>query len=237
MASPSWWPPLLGPHPQGHPPLWQQPLQWLSRPAPAGGQARRQARGHAGDQAGPPLDGPGLSGLTPLTWWASCLYEGQQRHHLLRLRDHPSAAALEPWLPPLLTQLEEALGQAGQAPLLLPIPSWKRRSNPLPPLLCQALVRHLGWRPVRLLARSRPVVGQHHLGRELRLANQKGAFRCLKPLGEHWAPRQPVLLVDDILTTGATAQAAAEALRQGGWRVAGLACLAKTAWRQRGQRA
>ena len=208
---------------------WQQPLQWISRPAP-------EARPATGQQGGPPLEGPGLSGISPLAWWASCLYEGQQRRRLLRLRDHPSAAALESWLPPLVAQLEAELGQNGLPPLLLPIPSWKRRSNPLPPLVCQALVTHLGWRQVRLLARSRPVLGQHHLGRELRLVNQQGAFRCLRPLGQHWGPRQPVLLVDDILTTGATAQAAADALRQGGWRVAGLACLAKTPWRPHGPR-
>jgi adenine/guanine phosphoribosyltransferase-like PRPP-binding protein len=35
-------------------------------------------------------------------------------------------------------------------------------------------------------------------------------------------------LVDDILTSGATALAAAEALQQEGWRVQGLLCLART---------
>jgi adenine/guanine phosphoribosyltransferase-like PRPP-binding protein len=42
-----------------------------------------------------------------------------------------------------------------------------------------------------------------------------------------------VLLIDDILTTGATACAAASALREQGWSVAGMACLARTPWQGR----
>ena len=37
-----------------------------------------------------------------------------------------------------------------------------------------------------------------------------------------------MLIVDDILTSGATAESAALCLKQGGWRVRGLLCLART---------
>jgi predicted amidophosphoribosyltransferase len=51
-------------------------------------------------------------------------------------------------------------------------------------------------------------VGLHESERE---ANVQGAFRVRRPLGP-----EPVLLVDDVLTTGATARAAAAALREAG---------------------
>jgi predicted amidophosphoribosyltransferase len=62
----------------------------------------------------------------------------------------------------------------------------------------------------------------------MRIANQQGAFRCLRPPGPGEARRHPLLIVDDILTTGATATSAAQSLRAAGWRVEGLLCLART---------
>lgn len=192
-------------------------LNWISR-APA---APAQPDGIAGLE--------GQSGRTPLAWWAAGFYDGQARHRLLRLRDHPAAEGLEPWLSTLMPLLEEGPAEGHPRGLVVPVPSWKRHANPLPGLLAAAVSRRLGWRlQPQLLRRSRPVLGQHHLGRALRLANQQGAFVAQPAPSHRLGPRQPVLLVDDILTTGATACAAAEALAQAGWRVTGLACLART---------
>ena len=55
---------------------------------------------------------------------------------------------------------------------------------------------------------TRRQVGLHESERE---ENVRGAFRARRPLGP-----EPVLLVDDVLTTGATARAAAAALRDAG---------------------
>jgi predicted amidophosphoribosyltransferase len=135
----------------------------------------------------------------------------------------------------LVQHLADALAAEAweQPPLLVAIPSWKQRANPLPALLGRALSWRLGWHQSPLLERSRAVLGQHHLGRELRWTNQAGAFRCATPKGVRRTPRPPVLLIDDILTTGATACAAASALREQGWSVAGMACLARTPWQGR----
>jgi ComF family protein len=64
---------------------------------------------------------------------------------------------------------------------------------------------------LRVLDRTRDAPPQSKLGRRARLANLRGAFRCRRRLdGRH------VALVDDVITTGATAHAAAQALRRAG---------------------
>jgi predicted amidophosphoribosyltransferase len=176
------------------------------------------------------LPDQGLAGSQPLPWWGAGRYGGPLRQLLLDLRRRPrpeAVAALARGARQALAS--SAPGRAGERPLLVPIPSWKRRANPLPPLLCRALERQGGLRQIQLLERSRPVLGQHHLGRSLRIANQAGAFRALRPPGPGEARRHPVLIVDDILTSGATASSAAAALTAAGWRVQGLLCLARTA--------
>jgi predicted amidophosphoribosyltransferase len=173
-------------------------------------------------------------GLDPLPWWGAGRYGGNLRHLLLDLRRRPrieAVAALARGVRRALvaTAVEPRQLQGWcERPLLVPIPSWKRRANPLPPLFCRALERGGDFRRLDLLERSRPVLGQHHLGRRMRLANQQGAFRCLRPPGPGEARRHPVLIVDDILTTGATANSAARCLAAAGWRVEGLLCLART---------
>jgi len=208
------------------------PLDWLSRPASSLGRLgpERQRPGRSG-----PLSQrlTGLSGSNPLIWWAAGSYGGLVRQALLRLRDDPRPAALAPWLTALVPLLQADLARAnGALParlILMPIPSWKRRANPLPPLIAREMSLLIGAElNSGVLTRSRPVLGQHHLGRQMRLANQQGAFTARPAPAHQIGPRPPVLLIDDILTTGATACAAAHALRSAGWRVAGLACLART---------
>ncbi|QVL52449.1 MAG: ComF family protein [Cyanobium sp. M30B3] len=199
------------PRPAQAAPCWLNPLHWLLPPLPAPC----------------PLPPRGLRGFTPLPWWAAVSYSGQGRRALLRLRQQPQATRLAPLLPGLVQRLQ----QLDRQPLLLPIPSWKRRANPLPGLLARQLQSRLRWpcRPA-LLSRSHPVLGQHRLNRELRWQNQQGAFTCLHRPGHDTLPAgcRSVLLVDDILTTGATACAAAAALEAMGWRVVGMACLGRT---------
>jgi predicted amidophosphoribosyltransferase len=173
------------------------------------------------------LPGEGLAGLEPLRWWAAGLYADGLRRQLLALRRAPSRQRLTPLLPGLIRLLRELKGElpAGSPPVLVAVPSWKRRPNPLPRLLAETLGHQLGWPHRQLIERSRPVLGQHRLGRDLRWQNQQGAFRSVRrPDG---APRA-VVVVDDILTTGATACAAAAALRGGGWNPLGIACVGRT---------
>ena len=175
----------------------------------------------------------GLQGHRPLPWWALGWYEGDLRRLLLHLRPNPRPDLIEA----LAEQLSRGLAcnlswqtqLTGSTPLLVAIPSWKRRSNPLPQKLSGALRRRLGGQERSLLLRNRPTLGQHHLNRALRQSNQDGSFDVQERAPTN-APA--VVLIDDILTSGATARAAETALQEQGWTVSGLLCLARTPRRQ-----
>ena len=211
------------------------PLHWFvftscplcRRPVEASGAPPGQAC--AACQQRLALPHQGLSGNDPLPWWGAGGYGGALRELLLDLRRRPRAEAVAALARGVGLALADP-GRSGpcQRRLLVPIPSWKRSADPLPPLFCRALERQGPFRREALLERSRPVLGQHHLGRRLRFANQAGAFRCLRFPEPGEARRRPVLIVDDILTTGATAASAATTLAAAGWRVEGLVCLART---------
>ena len=82
-------------------------------------------------------------------------------------------------------------------------------------LIARAAARHLGLPYARLLTRERATIAQFDLDRGDRAANVAGAF-------EADARREPgsvgrwILLVDDVVTTGATLAACAEALERAG---------------------
>jgi len=76
-----------------------------------------------------------------------------------------------------------------------------------------------------LLVRTRATRAQSGLGARARRDNVQGAFAAAKP---DWIRGRKVIVVDDVLTTGATLCEAMEALRRSGARTRGLAM----AWAQ-----
>ena len=184
----------------------------------------------------------GLQGLSPLPWWSAGWYAGELRQQLLGLRRQPDATLLHQVMAPLLPtllQLPTQLLQSGAQELLLaPVPSGRRDGNPVPALLASALAPILNSSSAArgctarvdaaLLQRSCRVAIQHHLNRRQRWRNQWLSFRALLPTQQSRELNCQVLLVDDVLTSGATALAAQRALQSAGWHVAGLVCLGRT---------
>jgi len=82
-------------------------------------------------------------------------------------------------------------------------------------LIARAAARHLRLPYAALLARERATTAQFDLDRSDRAANVAGAFVADRERGESPVGRW-VLLVDDVVTTGATLAACAEALERAG---------------------
>jgi ComF family protein len=116
-----------------------------------------------------------------------------------------------------------------EADLLVPVPLhrwrlWRRRYNQAA-MLAMALAKHVN-RPCMpdALERSRPTPSQGTLGRGQRARNVQGAFRLRRPAA---VAGRSVLLVDDVLTSGATIGECARILLRGGARRVDVLTLAR----------
>lgn len=113
-----------------------------------------------------------------------------------------------------------AAGDVADVDLIAPVPlHWRRlfhRRYNQAALLALAFGRLVG-RPVvaDLLVRRRPTPTQGRLGATARRRNVAGAFSVLPRRRAALAGRR-VLLVDDVMTSGATIEACSHALRRGG---------------------
>ena len=128
-------------------------------------------------------------------------------------------------LPSLGREAAELIGRCVPRPadaILAPIPLAPRRLRTRGYNQATAIARGLGalWRlPVAetLVARTRDTGTQTALTPEARSQNVAGAFRARRATGKPGEPA--VILVDDVLTTGATLCAAAAALADAEWSV------------------
>jgi len=146
---------------------------------------------------------------------AAMVYGGPARTILLGFK-HGDRQHLAKVMAP---QLVRAGGDwLGPDSLLVPVPLhrwrlWKRGFNQAA-LLAQAAGRRSGTRvAVDALVRVRATTTSRGMGRRKRAANVLGAFRVARP---DRVEGQDIILVDDVLTTGATAEACARMLLRAG---------------------
>lgn len=137
---------------------------------------------------------------------------------------------------PLLTSLAELVWEhagnemeAMKFNLVVPIPQhWRQRMltrHHAPDILAEAWGRRLQV-PVGypILAKVRKTRKQARLNRTERHKNQHQVFRVTRPAS---VQGKTILLVDDVLTTGATAHSAARTLRQNGAKIVVVAVIAR----------
>lgn len=144
--------------------------------------------------------------------WKFAQQPGLTRHIAHWLAQHPAVA--------------QAIAQAD---VVLPIPLSRQRMQERGYNPAALLARHLAGPRAQLHALVRPIhtSAQSQLGRNQRLRNLRGAF-TLTPSGQRTVAGQRVLLIDDVMTTGATFTAASHALLRAGCGPVTVLCVART---------
>jgi len=196
------------------------------------------AFGGGGADAGGPAAGPGArvvpprapAGLPPV--WAWGPYDGPLRRAVPAWKDHGRRdveAVLAPLLAAALGAAVRGSGWASGPVLVVPVPSSRRAERrrgdtPLTGLTARALgvswqltepVPPVAVRLAAALAPTRRTRDQAGLGRSERRRNLEGSME-VKPLWRNVIRGRQCVVVDDVLTTGATLAEAARALRAAG---------------------
>jgi ComF family protein len=163
-------------------------------------------------------------------------YDAELRDAVLRMK-RPMHDSLSMAMGRLLAQRRREQLAGLEADVIVPIPMfwWRRfhRGKNGPDMLASCLAKSLGI-PMRrrVLARRRNTLPQAGLAPSRRFLNVQGAFHVRRPDAVKDAR---VLLVDDVLTTGATCSEAAKMLRQAGAAMVAVAVVARAQGRSGGQ--
>ena len=81
-------------------------------------------------------------------------------------------------------------------------------------IICSRLGRIYGYETKRLLLKTKNTKSQLGTGRRNRLVENKGAFKAIE--GVEYSELPPVIIVDDVMTTGATLEECAKVLKESG---------------------
>ena len=170
--------------------------------------------------------------------WAvtAALYDDASKGHILRLK-HARATALAKPIGQLMAARLQASGRVSEDKqwLLVPVPlhikRYRKRRFNQSLILAKAAAKALSDTPFELApdALERPIEtpSQAGLSRMGRWRNLKGAI-AVSPKWRDRLKGRSVLIVDDVFTTGATAETAAKAVKKAGVNEVGVVCFART---------
>ena len=165
------------------------------------------------------LNQPRSQGSQPIPWSSLGPYDAIWRRLILSLRRQRASPTL---IRALASECLALLPNPKAGVVLCAIPPRQGHQPGPPQWIERESSRQSRMQAQPLLNRRRACLGQHHLSGSQRLQNLHGVFSA-EPL-EH--PSTEVMRLDDVVTTGATSQAAAEALKAARYGVVGVLCLA-----------
>lgn len=125
-------------------------------------------------------------------------------------------------LAPALAAAADAAASETAVDAVVPLPSSRAALRRRGYAVVELLARRAGLHPRPLLRPARGIADQRRLGRDERRRNVSGSLRARDASGLR------VLIVDDVVTTGATLDEAARTLRAAGAHVVGAATAAST---------
>jgi len=153
-------------------------------------------------------------GIVQLEWCAS--FNGPTRASVHALKYDGERRLVEP-LAELMAARWRRAGVGGELLVPVPVHAQKRRDRGFDQaeLLARGVGEKLGLPMIYALQRSARTTAQHQLGRRARQSNVQGAFevapRHIGDVRSRW-----VILVDDVVTSGATLSGCARALYEAG---------------------
>lgn len=146
---------------------------------------------------------------TGLPVHAALVYEGVAARSIRRLKQEGATMLAVP----LGAAVRALLGDEAGTELIVPVPTsraaFRRRGYRVPELL----VKRAGFACARVLVPIRRTGDQRGLGRAERARNVSGSMRARRCA----QPGRRVVIFDDVVTTGATLDEAARALREAGF--------------------
>jgi len=150
--------------------------------------------------------------------WSVCLYNEPAQKLLHAFKYNSKTSLCKTFVPLMIDFIDRHHIPLEQFDMVVPIPlhpvRLRERGYNQSALLSACLSRHYGvWHDEDLLVRQKATNTQTELGAKQRWTNMEGAFKMKNPSD---VMDKSVVLIDDLYTTGATVNSAAETLKTAG---------------------
>lgn len=154
--------------------------------------------------------------------WSALAFDGPVAGVIRALKQDGRTGLARNLGPPLRAVFDRACRELGGDPVVVPVPTsaaaFRRRGY----RVAELVARRAGLRVTPLLKTARVTADQRRLGVSARRSNVAGSLVARHPVD------RPVLILDDVVTTGATLAEADRALRSAGCEVLGAIVIAAT---------